>query len=51
MVNRVSLAFLIVGFGLFITGAALIYHPAGFLVAGGGMIAAALRRQQSGSKN
>jgi len=34
---------LLIGFGLFIAGAALIYHPLGFLVAGAGLMVSAFK--------
>ena len=38
---RVVIVAFLVGFSLIITGAALIYHPLGFLVAGVGLMAMA----------
>jgi hypothetical protein len=48
--NRVSLAILLSGFSLVVTGATLIYHPLGFLVAGSGMIIAALASTRKAGK-
>jgi hypothetical protein len=44
--NRVKIVVLLVGYSLVVAGSALIYHPAGFLVAGTGMIFAALARKK-----
>lgn len=43
--NRVAVACLLLGFCLLVAGAALIYHPLGFLTAGAGLIYAPLRKQ------
>jgi hypothetical protein len=40
--NRISLVCLLAGFASLISGAALIYHPLGFLVAGSGLVWASL---------
>jgi hypothetical protein len=44
--NKIKVAVLLVGYSLVVAGSALIYHPLGFLVAGSGMILAALARKK-----